>query len=130
MKNINVLLSCLKNKECFVDDWQNNGMYEICKTYYVQIGKETQNKTLSVHAVWGYLRHIPREKITKGYRSNVYEEANKCLCKLYRYSKDMGYISTDTSIDDFLYKDWYHNTTTQQKSNKSSEKVTKNREIC
>lgn len=104
------------HKEYFVDDWQNDGMYELCKDYNIKIDKEIQSNSLSIHHVWGYLRHIPREKVTKGYSQKVYIVANKCFCKLYKYSKDLGYISTDTSIDDFLYKDWYHNTSPLSKA--------------
>lgn len=106
MKIINILFPRKKQKSN-ASNWQNEGMLEICKNYYTQITKDIQEDILSVHQVWGYLRHIPREKETFGYSKSVYKEANKCFCKLYNYSKEKGYIN-DMTYDEFLYKDWYH----------------------
>lgn len=106
MKIIDILFPKKKQEE-LVSDWQNEGMLKLCKDYYADINKSIQECTLSVHGVWGYLRHIPREKETVGYSKSVYKEANKCFCELYNYSKEKGYIN-DMTYDEFLYKDWYY----------------------
>lgn len=99
-----------KKQEELASDWQNEGMLKLCKDYYADINERIQDSTLSVHGVWGYLRHIPRERETVGYSKNVYVEANKCFLKLYEYSIRKCYINNIT-YDEFLYTDWYHKET-------------------
>ena len=91
-----------------ITNWLDDGIYDICKLYYLEILKEIQDDSLSVHCVWAYLRHIPREKVDKGFSRKVYTLANKCFYDLYIYSKTKEYISANTDLDTFLYKDWYH----------------------
>lgn len=88
---------------------QNDGMIQLCIEYYNQIVEETDKDILSIHSVWGYLRHIPRERENLGYSKTVYAIANKCFEKLFLYSQRKGYIDEAKTIEEFLYKDWYHN---------------------
>ena len=91
-----------------VSKWQNDGMIQICTDYYKQLLEETEEEVLSVHSVWGYLRHIPRIEIDNGYSKDVYSIANKCFNVLFLYCKRKEYISKTMTIEDFLSTDWYH----------------------
>lgn len=108
MKVIKDILFKLRHRSCLASRWQNEGMIQLCVGYYNQIVEEIEKDALSVHSVWGYLRHIPREKETYGYTKEVYSTASKCFEILFQYSQKKGYISKNMTIDDFLYKDWYH----------------------
>lgn len=103
------LLFFKKKQECSESDWHNKGMIEICEKYYSDIKENIQDDRLSIHSVWGYLRHIPREKEDVGYSKDVYAIADKCFHELYNYSINKGFIKKkDVTYNDFLYRDWYH----------------------
>jgi len=80
------LLFFKKKQECSESDWHNKGMIEICEKYYSDIKENIQDDRLSIHSVWGYLRHIPRGKEDVGYSKDVYAIADKCFHELYNYS--------------------------------------------
>ncbi len=83
-------------------------MIQLYSEYYNQIQEATKKNELSVHSVWGYLRHLPRENVTIGYSKDVYSIANKCINALFLYSLRMAYIPTEMTIEDFVCTDWYH----------------------
>lgn len=87
MKTIHDILFKLRNPRCSASRWQNEGMLQLCSGYYDQILHDIANDVLTVHSVWGYLRHIPRESETHGYTKDVYSIANKCFEQLYQYSQ-------------------------------------------
>lgn len=107
MNIIKSILNKLRVNHPSVSEMQNDGMVQLCTEYYSQIMEETDRGILSVHSVWGYLRHIPREKEHLGYSQEVYVIANKCFEKLFLYSKKQKYIDNTMTLYEFLYKDWY-----------------------
>lgn len=52
MKILNILFP-KKKQENIVSNWQNEGMLKLCKVYYMNIKRDIQEDTLSVHSVCG-----------------------------------------------------------------------------
>jgi len=78
------LLFFKKKQECSESDWHNKGMIEICEKYYSDIKENIQDDRLSIHSVWGYLRHIPRGKEDVGYSKDVSKNITKNAKKKYK----------------------------------------------
>ncbi len=109
MNIIKYIISKLNSNHHYTSNMQNDGMLQTMFGYYDQILNDIANDVLTVHSVWGYLRHIPRESETLGYTKDVYSIANKCFEQLYQYSQKKNFIGKTITKEDFLHKDWYHN---------------------
>ena len=63
--------------------------------------EEMKAKKLNPIGVHAYVRHIP----IRGYAEsteNAFRVSDDCLNKLYKYSKEMGFIPMDYSYEDFI----------------------------
>lgn len=108
MNIVKYILNKVRNPYYSTSKWYNEGMIQIYNDYNNQIQEGIEKDELSVHSVWGYLRHIPREKVNIGYSKEVYSIANKCINTLFLYSLRRAYIPAEMTIEDFMYTDWYH----------------------
>lgn len=68
---------------------------------YIQMNEHK----MEFYSIKGYIRHLPIVGIEKGYPKSIYVKVNKCLLRMWQYSKAMGFIGKDRTFIDFLGED-------------------------
>ena len=83
--------------EKLINDW---GSYldKMRSSYLGDLAK----KSLSKESVCAYIRHIPIEDIHDGWPNEVYKKTEIMIIELYEYSKEMGYIPENMSLEGFI----------------------------
>lgn len=74
---------------------------------YSWVKEDCNSGRLDEDMIHMYLKHIPIRGICGDWPDEVYEICDKALFLMYDYAKEVGFVDSNTSYEDFLKK-YYH----------------------
>ena len=85
-------------------DKESKRFLSYLKEMYEDVAHDVNTKSLTFTGVKAYINHIPRERrqeINEDWDNEIYVLSDKFLLMLYDYSKKMGYVSENMSLEEF-----------------------------